>query len=743
MTAFVNENGEYLDYSGPDIGLTKQAANFYEFKIKGNVSSTFKVSNNSINRRALGYYSQAQFPPPQVFTQELDGNKISRGTISITSVDEKDISLFFVSGNANWFQDMAFNLREILFPSEMSVLVTDVDGRKAATSGIIFPIVDYWAYGQKGAQALKVPQSFNTDEPPEIIEVHPWLYLHTLVEYMGVHAAIRISGDLIEDSLFRKIVISTPGPEYFVPESQIQSSYALLQAGPFGTAAEGLYDNALDPQPVRLNTVVEGANYLNAYSFSPAITGTYRIEWTMRVNSTGTYQFYLYKNGALDSVIFNGTITSGTDLKGVQWLNLISGQPYQIWVDGVSAPYRLDYVSGVRYITNFSIKLEPIGGITPLNSIGTGVDAGYVLPGMCVPDMKAVDFIKFLANFFSCVVTFDEYSRTIGINKLSSFVKEQAEDWSEYYVSHNVKPSVAAKNNYIQNEPTEEDNIRAYNESHNFSYGGGTIISSSPLKEEQELFKIPFGGTWDWRNRSNENMFFPYCKFYSIEEVQRTTYSAVTNSGGFSQFTSTWDDPTRNTDLFFVISNSGEYNGYFMAYTSGTVSNPILLAPFGANDAGTIVKMKATRVRGPHRMMICNPGRNLTEFGGSSVSVHDNSAVVISTQTTGPMCWFDKPDLSIKDELPIDSVNESLAVDSEKPKPITISERFYGPLKNFLDNPIIEAEFLLPASVFQSFDFTTYIYIKTKDLTGYFFIQKIENYKGTLIPVRAELLLAD
>ena len=55
MTSFVDDNGNYLDYSGEDFGITKQAATWFDFKIKGDVSVDFKIPFTAKNKKASRY----------------------------------------------------------------------------------------------------------------------------------------------------------------------------------------------------------------------------------------------------------------------------------------------------------------------------------------------------------------------------------------------------------------------------------------------------------------------------------------------------------------------------------------------------------------------------------------------------------------------------------------------------------------------------------------------------------------
>jgi len=222
MTAFVDDDGNYLDYSGSDIGSTKQCANFYDFKIKGDISATLRIPNNSRNRNALGYYGAQQVDSPAFsktpFNMVRDGNIISRGYVVIKDSDENSISVFYISGNTNWFQNFNFNLKEIDFRDRYTVSANAWDSRKASTDGIIFPVVDWFAKGQKRGDGFSIMANATQEDCPPFTEVHPCLYLHTLVEEMGRYGGVSIDGDLITDSLFKKIVLTNDGPDTYWPD---------------------------------------------------------------------------------------------------------------------------------------------------------------------------------------------------------------------------------------------------------------------------------------------------------------------------------------------------------------------------------------------------------------------------------------------------------------------------------------------------------------------------------------------
>ena len=73
----------------------------------------------------------------------------------------------------------------------------------------------------------------------------------------------------------------------------------------------------------------------------------------------------------------------------------------------------------------------------------------------------------------------------------------------------------------------------------------------------------------------------------------------------------------------------------------------------------------------------------------------------------------------------------------------TVEQRAYGKIKEMVKGPTISATMLLPEKVFLSFKFDKFVYIKHKDLRGYFFVERIDQYKDGVTPVRVDLLKID
>jgi hypothetical protein len=173
-----------------------------------------------------------------------------------------------------------------------------------------------------------------------------------------------------------------------------------------------------------------------------------------------------------------------------------------------------------------------------------------------------------------------------------------------------------------------------------------------------------------------------------------------------------------------------------MSSSATITTNPVLNIDYSINDTGTIVKYSVSKVQGKNRLLLCYPGTTVTDAGGPS-----SFNIGSTASATAALAWFDKPKILEN----IDAITDSLAIDSINGRTynVTAGEKYHNVMENIYNNPSVQVTLLLPSDAFNAFDFSTFVYLKTKDLTGYFFVQKIDQYKDADTPVKVDLLYVD
>lgn len=226
MTSFINDSGQEIQIKD-DVLVTKQVASFKNFKIKGNVSISFSVLNNSGNRKALGYYSPNQLESPVFSTTSFNmvqnGNLLMRGKMVIEEDTGDELLLYFISGNSDWFGQLELNLRDLRNTNHATEWsLTNLQNRVGATDGIVFPIIDWMYKGQKVDNyiAESLNPGFGGDINFNVYEYFPCVYVHTLLKELSNFSRIKIEGSLLNDKFFNTLIITPSEPDIYNPITQ-------------------------------------------------------------------------------------------------------------------------------------------------------------------------------------------------------------------------------------------------------------------------------------------------------------------------------------------------------------------------------------------------------------------------------------------------------------------------------------------------------------------------------------------
>ena len=739
MTSFIDDNGNALDYSGADLVNTKQVASFYDFKLKGNYSVDFKIPNTAKNRDTLGYYGAQQITSPafsqQPFNLVFNGNNMAKGYLIIKGSDDFNIDCFFVSGNSNWFDLLQFNVRDIIFSPRFVVSWDAMDTQKAATEGIVFPIVDWCYGGYHRAGAFNLMNRHGNPGPNDSIqEVFPCLYMHTLVDQMANHAQVNITGDLLDDPIFNRVIITPDGPDMTVSDALIKKTKATV----------GMSADEVTPATYPFDTIFDIGELalfdLTNRQYRCPMKGVYKVvvDYTATATpinisvtqyrgglSVSTLQWYAAAGQTSGNMVFNFACEAGDllETKGIGG-GLLSRT--------TTVVYSLEDTSKPYYIYN--------------NGAGTYVVActGLVLPNSICPDLTGVDLIKTLCVMFGAYCTYDETAKTLSINKISKLKREDAKNWSKYYVSHYENYQTgAATHNFIKYEDTPEVGLLPYNQDNVAGFGGWDLQTSFDQVAYRQAFKIPFAGSWDEHPKNVSGWFMPYIKFYDLKDDFSTTwnFSAVNNSGGFVDFYSvTGDQPFLAGDLVKITGSF--YTGYGIISSATTTDVLISAMPYIATTSGIMTKVNFSPVQTTNRLLLAYPGATVADADGPATFYFYYGVSLASSAASSTAClaWFDKPKMS----MTIDKLKDSLAFDtiSNRDYNNTLAEKYHQFIENIYNNPTVKAKLRLPAGAFQSFDFTSFVYLKTKKLTGYFFVSKIE-WKDPQTECNVELLYLD
>lgn len=728
MTYFINDNNESIYFDGEFL-LTKQAVSFYNFKIKGDVSVNFTIPNNSENRKILGYHGFNQSNNPafsqQSFSVTKNGNVLAKGYIVIQSDNGQELDCFFISGNT-WINSLNTSIKQFDY-NEYTVYpdnFIDVNRINISSTiypkeyGIIFPIVD-WAYEgkkyQSGAQ-VKIKKRVYLDEwdsKDYFPEMLPVVYLHTIVKEIAKKSNIKLSGNLFDDGVYNRIVITPETadlewPDFFVNDSLIKAQTIIT------TSMSSGYNL------VSFENKVFGDWMWTDPQYTAKYTGVYSITIDWKTDSTDSYNFRAYINGSYvsDKQYINTIVNSDTGItQGFVYLEkgdylelyAYSGGGYDI------QPFTSIEVSLMKslYFNDFVLQYGP-----------------YIPVSAIVPDIKAIDLIKFIVNYFGCVATFDQYTSTLTINKSSLF--KDSEDWSSYVKSYQIDyNNDVAQNNYIRFKDVDDNVIKSYNEISEIGYGNGNI-EANRVKQERVISELPFGPAADIFN-NNWNMQLPSVGLITLSQKDNFQFTSVTDDAGFAVLNGTFEGFSNSVDQLVYVQ-SDLYSGYYFI-TAANSTTIHLDANFIDNASGIVSTVQKDLSSSESRILLVNGQTDFPTISDLEGFKNEDGTLI----DWMPYCWFYKQ----KTGKDIDNYKDSLAINDLINANFgnrTISEAFYGKIKSAYQAPGLKTSMLLDEKTFQEFDFTKLVYLNTGDINGYFFVDSIINYKDSITPVQVNLI---
>lgn len=719
----VNDDNECLEIT-ERFAITKQACSLLNFKIMSNVSVNFSLDNTSEVRKTLGYTDANQIDSPALsqipFNLSNDGNIESRGGVVIQRVAKK-LDCYYVSGNANWFNDFQFDIQGLnLNDYVVAWTYTQMNARKSSTSGIIFPLID-WAYkGQKfpavfmaDPMYLQVAVDGTTRYSDSFSDFYPCFYLHTLVEEVFKYTGYKLAGKILTEWLYLTAVITPSSGAMIIPDIFIKQRETLANL----TTAQ----NISDPFSVKISftKVYTGTN--NPYSdtlFRWTADGTYQVSITVKltIDVSQSYTLRIMKNG----VSVSATIFVGVALNLTFSTSAVSGDYFEVWNETTTLLGTVPYIvaAGSSVLYTISPQVTPSFSITP-NAI--------------IPSMQAVDLIKFLAIRFGCICTFNPYSKTITLNQFQKFKLEDAADWSDYIVDHEEWWQNGYKNNFLRlPQPTE---FAAYTAQE--GYGGTKLETGFNINQDRELYTDPFAGALDQINTNGHGLLQPVIQAVENTDADAFTVSSVTNSGGYVAFNVVGFKLLQNNTI--IRCNCPAYVGYHIV-TGSTATLVTTITPYTQNSTGSIFTQTSSFADIGPRLLTCIPDYTISKIGPlSTIDVYSGGAGHVS-HSTWPMAYFSKPTTG----RGIDQYNVCLsygAIDISGFKDQPIDDNLYSKVQTMLNNTPIRVHMILPRGVFKNYEFGSFIQIKFADLIGYFFPDSIVNYVDEHTPVEVNVYM--
>lgn len=731
---FRDPNGNELQFDG-EFAMTKQSVSIFSGSIKGDVSITFSVDNNSVNREILNYQgpqmlNQIAFVK-QPFARINKGNLLDYGYIVIQEEDGPVLKCFYLSGNSNWMQLLSQLITELDYSGvtngknyvknfNRTVVIA------SATEGITFPFID-WCFAKKKGNNAYVESNtsdcwvdVNGDTLQPLIQFYPCFYMQSLVNEIFSQAYIKKDGNVFQDQLYKSLALPPVNGQM---KRQPFKNVILNGSSQTYSSGVGVYEK-IKGLTLRQSDSSTWDDITKRFT-APTQSLRY-ISFTMTAGNANRVR--VYKNGVPQSSFT--AVTLGIKQK-IELNSLFvgaesAGDYYELYAANSAAS---------PFTASFDIEYEIPEVI---------LFSDYIDPADFLPSLKSIDVIKFLINFFGCSAYFDATSKTITITIIEKLKLEDAYDWSEFYQSHkSYFIQDTANHNYINWGNSPDTTITKYNQSHTLKFADGDLLTNNTLLDQRQISKLPF-------NPSISNLCYNgiYCLDIPLINLVDDGDPILFTSMGLDAagppartfFTTGSPSVLNDNEVVRVTNGSGVNIGYYCSFPGGGgPTGEILVFPFLSTDSGKIWRQKINYQTLDPKVITVKPATNITDFSTQSTLL-GTTGVSATLITSFDYAAFTKSFTG----LPIDQWKNNLAIDNPDSGGFTdptIKELYFNKIGRFIKNPQIEAIMTLPDSVYQRFKFDQFIYLKTEKLTGYFFVDSIQNYVDSKTPVKVNLYM--
>lgn len=724
---FRDNNGRELLFDG-DFAMTKQAVSLFSGSIKGDVSITFQVDNNSVNREILNYKGpqmadQVAFTK-QPFDRVNKGNIIDSGYIVIQGEDDRYLKCFYVSGNSNWIQLLQGLITELDYSGVTNgknyvKLFNRANVVATSTEGISFPFVDWSFAKKKGNNAYEQADPWvdvENDTLKPLIPFYPCFYVHSLTNEIFNQSGIKRDGNLFEDSLYKSLALP---PVNGLMKRDPFKKVLLNGSSQTYSGGVGVYEK-VKGLTLRQSDPTTWDD-INKRFISPIQSLLY-VSITM--TSGAATHIRIQKNGVFvsDHAISLG-IAKRISIAALFSSPELPGDYYEIYTRNNSV---------TPYNAAFDITFE-----IPENVLF----GDYIDPSNFLPALQSIDIIKFLINVFGCAVYFDSTSKTITLTVIEKLRLEDAYDWSEYYLSHTINYTENAAHNFINWLDSSPDSIiQKYNNTHTLKFADGDLQTNNTLLDQKQISELPFEPSApDVAYNGVYSLNIPLINLVDDGEPILFTGMGLEDAGPpvatfFTTGTGVTGVLNRN-EIVRITNSNGENIGYYVVWPGALgVNGEIIYFPFVATDSGKIWRQKIQYQQIQPRIISIKPGTQIRDFSqsviyGHGVQLNTFDYATFTKNYTG---------------LPIDQWKNNLAIDNPDSGNFTdptIKELYFNKIGRFIKNPKIRVMMLLPDAVYQRFKFDQFIYLKTEKLTGYFFVDVITNYVDSDTPVEVNIYM--
>lgn len=708
---------EYLDFDG-EIFIEKSVRLFEEISIvNGDFSYQFDVPLTANNERLLiNNDVWRNNIPCQLLNNQ--GEIIEYGFLKVQEYSTV-ISLSFFGSNSDLLSILNFDILGYagFLPFNVRASLTNIQDSWNSDSGVVWPLCDNGTIDDR----VKIDLVNN--------DFHPYIYVHSAVNYILSTTGIKIEGELLNDPLYKKIITSNAnnkvaGLEATLIENEtVKVGLLANQSIPDDGTRLVEFDNINPPYNQSVNT-----NW-NTTSNRYEVTNPLR-KLKVRVlidvsESVDEGQVFITVNGLVEN------FQTG-------FFNVAPGNPiiYEYVIDRILEIG--DYID-VRVALLLNNPLDYPVEITTDSFIQvTPVLYDIVFIDKILPNIKASEFIADVFKLFNVLAKFDSINKTIHTIIFDNIKQKEPIDISDYINESTIIRdydsflSSFAKKNFLNYEESSSELVEQYNNENKLEFGCGVLnIDSDSVELEGDFFNVNFVGT--------VLKFIPklsgYLSFNIYREFEdrgsRSDITSVTNNGGFARFNT--GNQFEAGSLIRVDTSREDYNGIHRA-TAVNINYFDTDFPYLGDATGDCIEQNIVVADNDDQcVLVYEKDLPVSDFSTQAITLNG------SALTNVGYAYFHIPETG----LPIsENYSVTLAFDPVDLNGLkTLKTLYYRNTERILNfGYFIRVEAFLDLKTFKEIDFLRPLLIVSKKDYGLYYCNRITGYEESFKPCEIELI---
>jgi hypothetical protein len=699
----------YLDFD-EDIELERQSLLFEELsETRGDFSYSFSIPWTKNNIDILGIpiadnLSKIVYQRIDTDLMSESGSVLHRGFLRIEGITpNREIRCSFFSGNTNWLSLLTGDMTELnLTAYDRDITESEIEASWTEDDGIVFPVFDA---GQL------IDRSFPNILPQDFVGS---FYLHTLFNEVFKQSGIKLQGELMNDPLYRKMVIVTnTRSKIDVDANSIYVAKSSQVVGP-GDVAGVTFDLQSNP-------------YFIGDDVAFTLNTTYTAPVDMLIDASATFE-------SSDPLIF------------ILRINNNVGKPS---VGKISS-------NGSISIENFLLRAGDTVHLTATNLGGTSITINSgtlkIVPKFIyraygrsgVPLWSKIDFINNVLALFNTVTDYDLHTKTLTINlfdkiksktpiDLSSYVNVSDVDYSEFISNYGQRSLLTYSEGF-------DEEIQSYNISSFIKYGAGVLeVDNEFLPPSETILESDFSAPISYINPVFDSSM-EKISFVEYEEVDNVSITSVTDDAGIAKFNHSTDDNGlfSEYDVVLIESSVPEYNGTYIVGEVGSGYIKVQGLDFDSDAEGTITKLihKFTNDDSVY-LMVHTKSINVDQLSPTLTGWY--------FQTTFQSGWSVGFFNLLNNGTAInDTFKQGLSF-GEVTDPLfyqrTLKETYWGTSERVLNDPIkLTIIAHLPEVIYNQLTPLAPVYLKTEETVNLYYVNKVSGYVSSFKPCEIELI---